>query len=175
MFYINNILSIGFVLYCFSFGRERNIEDRAVHSEITKAITSLSLLYIPNERESQVTALQQWTNNISLNYLCLSFITKIHSVNPRHQGRSFAKQVVGAEPAKTTQYCENPSISYFSSDLTHFLAQVVGAQAHTTEYEITPLPATAPTVTQMFTFSAVDSVWWHGALKHWWYSILHHH
>ena len=62
------------------------------------------------------------------------------------QGRSFSKQVDGAEPVKTTRstikFLEFPDLS---SDLTHFLAQVVealtqvvGAQAPTTKYETTP-------------------------------------
>ena len=66
------------------------------------------------------------------------------------QGCRFAKWVVGAEPVETAQNTIiNLQFNDFSSDLTHFLAQVkdfrpfltqvVGAQAPTTEYETTPL------------------------------------
>ena len=66
---------------------------------------------------------------------------------PRFQGRSFSKRVVGAEPVKSAQSAiKIHEFHYFFPDLTHFLAQVVGvlaqavgAQAHTTEYETTPL------------------------------------
>ena len=69
-------------------------------------------------------------------------------VGTYYQGRSFTKQVEGAEPVKTTQSTINIlEIPDFSSDLTHIhaqvvgaLTQIVGAQAHTTEYETTPLP-----------------------------------
>ena len=80
------------------------------------------------------------------------------------QGRSFAKQVEGAEPVKTTQstikVLEFPDSS---SVLTHFPAQVVGAQAHTTEYETTPLFLSILTVASDF-FSSSDFINEHQAI-----------
>ena len=66
------------------------------------------------------------------------------------QGRSFAKQVEGAEPILKLLKVASKSLNFrfllgFDTlSLFHFqvvgaLTQVVGAQAHTTEYETTPL------------------------------------
>ena len=63
------------------------------------------------------------------------------------QGRSFSKQVEGAEVGKTrSKYHQNLKDPNFYPDLIHFLtqvggaqAQVGGAQAPPTECETTPL------------------------------------
>ena len=66
------------------------------------------------------------------------------------QGRSFAKQVVGAEPVKTAHstikilefHISPPNLAHSHVEIKEFrpfLTQVAGAQAPTTEYETTPL------------------------------------